>query len=73
MTCTYCQDQFDPWMCLTCKCRVVSVCKECHCEVIHGVLGPPARSRPSVSGPRDDNGPWGENNVRALEDAGDEA
>lgn len=69
MNCTICGDTFANWVCRTCakKPATQSLCKECHDEVMHGEIGPPMQSRPSVGGMADES-PWQQNNIGIMED-----
>jgi hypothetical protein len=69
--CRYCEERITAYsLCSVCHKLLVDECAECHAELAHGVIPLVTDSAPGVSTREDEAGPWCENAVRALEDAG---
>ena len=68
--CKHCDGLYSVFTCETCKKTIRGVCKECHDEVIHGVITPQFMN-PQFGGidarMDDDGGPWQQNAVRDME------
>ena len=69
-----CGEVYEAYECdlKRCKGRAMLRCRECHNELVHGVLGPPMQSRPWGGGAASEgDSPWEQIAVRELENVDD--